>query len=66
MKKKIIDYVMNYVVITVTMLVALGILFAIYLGFLALWNFNFVLFGILIIVLIVSGVVTYIITNEGE
>lgn len=67
MKNKIIDFLMNYFIVTVVMFVALAILFGIYLGFMIVWNYNVILFGFLVIVLIVSGVITYIITEkEGE
>lgn len=67
MKNKIIDFLMNYFIVTVVMFVALAILFGIYLGFMIVWNYNAILFGFLVIVLIVSGVITYIITEkEGE
>lgn len=64
MKKKIIDFLMNYLVISIAMLVSLAVLFGIYLGFVAIWNFNAVLFGVIVITLIVSGVVTYIVTSK--
>lgn len=64
MKKKIIDFLMNYLVISIAMLASLAVLFGIYLGFVTIWNFNAVLFGVIVITLIVSGVVTYIVTNK--
>ena len=66
MKKKIIDFAVNYFIVTVVMLLTLAILFGIYLGFLLVWNYNMTLFGVLVITLIVSGVVTFIITKEEE
>ena len=66
MKKKIIDFVGNYFAITVVMLLILAVLFGIYLGFMFVWNYSIVLFGILVIVLIVSGILTYFVTKEEE
>lgn len=67
MTKKIVDFLINYFIVAVAMFTALAILFGIYLGFMVVWNYNAILFGFLVIILIVSGVITYIITEkEGE
>lgn len=64
MKKKIIDYLVNYIVITIGMFVSLLVLFGIGSGFIKLFAYSPVLFGIVLIVLVTSGVVTYIVTND--
>lgn len=66
MKKKIIDYLGNYIVITIGMFIALAVSFGIVAGFIALFDYSHVLFGIVLIILVTSGVITYIITNDKE
>lgn len=60
------DFLINYIVITIGMFVSLAVLFGIYFGFIKLFDFSPLLFGIVLVVLVTSGVVTYFVTNDKK
>lgn len=60
------DFLTNYIVITIGMFISLAVLFGIGFGLIKLFNFSPLLFGIVAIVLVTSGVVTYFVTNDKE
>lgn len=60
------DFLMNYIVITIGMFISLALLFWIGFGLIKLFDFSPVLFGIVLIVLVTSGVITYFVTNDKK
>lgn len=60
------DFLTNYIVITTGIFILLALLFGIGVGLIKLFSFNPLLFGIVVIVLVTSGAITYFVTNDKK